>query len=300
MSARFLRTARQNRGFTLLEIAIALVVMVVGITGIVALFPAAIKSGNQTVVDSYASQITQSVIDGINVGIREARYRTTDAPVEQWDYFIFAHDGALDDIDAGGIIPERYDTVFNKDFCVLLPRGPLNNRTGLQEPILHFPCPNDKISGRRSPQIVANNPINDSPVNGLRNAIGSDTKVEETRRVFRLGRRLEGTDVVIREEFLGEGIGLSTDPGNRLLKDPYPQYSFSFTIKRARIDTTNVAGTGAPDGRLTATDAFSDNLFEVRVKVFRNFNDQGITADQNGSIPTSNLPVREFVTLISK
>ena len=50
-----------------------------GITGILALFPTAIDSGNKTVEDSYSAAITQSVVDAIAVGLRESRY-TWSAP----------------------------------------------------------------------------------------------------------------------------------------------------------------------------------------------------------------------------
>ena len=56
---------RSRRGFTLLEILIAIVVLVLGITGIVALFPTAIGSSRATVQDTYAAAIGQSVIDAL-------------------------------------------------------------------------------------------------------------------------------------------------------------------------------------------------------------------------------------------
>ena len=59
MSRRLIHARR--KGFTIIEILIAIVVLVLGITGIVALFPTAIESGNQTVEDTYSATITQSV-----------------------------------------------------------------------------------------------------------------------------------------------------------------------------------------------------------------------------------------------
>src|SRR5579864_7146498 len=86
----------RHRGFTILEILIAIVILVIGISGIVALFPTAIESGNQTVQDSYAAAITQSVVDAIAVGVRESRYRVLDASQRPWSYFILDHDGVYD------------------------------------------------------------------------------------------------------------------------------------------------------------------------------------------------------------
>src|SRR5436190_11847747 len=99
---------RTPRGFTILEILIAIVILVLGISGIVALFPTAIESGNQTVQDSYAAAITQSVVDAIAVGIRESRYRVRDsggAAARDWTYFIFDHDGVYDPMVAS---PQNY------------------------------------------------------------------------------------------------------------------------------------------------------------------------------------------------
>jgi hypothetical protein len=61
---------------------------------------------------------------------------------------------------------------------------------------------------------------------------------------------------------------------------------------RARIDTS------APRGVLTAADQYSDNLFEVKIKVFRNFNEAMVPAAE-GLVPKNNIWVHEFVTLIS-
>jgi type II secretory pathway pseudopilin PulG len=278
--------------FTLLEILIAIVVLVIGITGIVAVFPTAIKSGNQTVVDSYASLITQSVVDAVNVGIRESRYRTNPIPpAESWDYFIFEHDGVQDDIT--NTTPEQYFTVSKFDFCILLPRGTPTNVTKDNEIVLHFPCPKNKVNARANPTTGNLDNLNDE-VAKAENLV-PNTKGDlhfPVAKTFLLGRRIDPNvnPNPIRDEFLGELIAGSGTGGERLIKDPYPQYSFSFSIRRARIDTN------APRGVLDAKDFFSDNLFEVKVKIFRNFNES-----QSGlnPVPRNNYWVHEFVTLIS-
>lgn len=290
-------------GFTLLEILIAIVVLVVGITGIVALFPTAIKSGNQTVVDSYASLITQSVVDAINVGMREARYQYTanvGAGAENWEYFIFDHDGIQDDLNQAGVVPENYLTVYNKDFCILLPRGNPTNTDPLQEMVLHHPCPPGKDGTRNNPQIGgAGAPINDERDADLRPTASGDDQIIEVRRVYQLGRDNTSTanPRPIRPEFLGEAIaasGSSSTGGERKVVDPYPQYGFHFSITRAKIDTN------VPRGVLDNADLFSDNLFAVSVKIFRNFNPDAVTQSSTGRVQKTNLWIHEFVTLISK
>lgn len=285
-----------KRAFTLLEILIAIVILVVGITGIVALFPTAIKTGNQTVVDSYASLITQSVVDAINVGIREARYKTTPTdPTNSWEYFIFDHDGVQDDVGANGIVAETYTTVSNRDFCVLLPRGTAGNTTTDNEIVLHFPTPIDKVGTRSNPSLGNLNALNDEKAEDLRATAASDDQIFQIRRTYLLGRETndDADPNPVRREFLGDEIaiggGTTTE---RLIKDPYPQYSFQFSLQRARIDTAPARGV------LDASDAFSDSLFEVKVKIFRNFNENLVAAAGN-RIPRVNLPIHEFVTLIS-
>src|SRR5271167_3063026 len=69
-----MRQTRRSASFTILEILIAIVILVLGISGIVALFPSAIQSGNKTIEDSYSAAITQSVIDAVSVGMRKHAY----------------------------------------------------------------------------------------------------------------------------------------------------------------------------------------------------------------------------------
>lgn len=288
-----------SRAFTLLEILIAIVILVVGITGIVALFPAAIKSGNQTVVDSYASLITQSVVDAINVGVRETRYRYAATPTaDAWEYFIFDHDGVNDDIHAAGAQdPSIYTQVADQDFCILLPRGTPGNVQSRDEMVLHFPCPQDKISNRRNP-VISNPDLNDERItpDDRRRTVDdpNGSGIFQVKRVYQLGRE-RGRPNVLRDEFLGEAVGggASTTIERKRI-DPYPQYSFSFSLQRARVDLT------APRGRLDPTDPFSDNLFEVKIKIFRNFNQDLIARNNSDLIQRNNIWIHEFVTLISK
>jgi len=67
------RTPRRFRaGFTLIEILIALVVLLVGIVGILALFPVGIESTRTAVQDSHAAILAESIHHAIVIGMREA------------------------------------------------------------------------------------------------------------------------------------------------------------------------------------------------------------------------------------
>ncbi|RMG14288.1 MAG: prepilin-type N-terminal cleavage/methylation domain-containing protein [Planctomycetota bacterium] len=329
---QFLRSSIQ-RGFTIIEILIAIVVLVLGITGILALFPTAINSGNQTVEDTYASAITQSVVDAVTVGLRESRYTwAVPSTGEVWTYFIFNHDGVLD---APPTKPEDLenatDSMWKKDYCVILPRskvaGANSDRT--QEPAFIFPVPNQNGSDEGT-QDDQRNPLTKLAVRGhidnLADKYRQFTTVEGSKalwisRVYPLGRYRNGTPGLpagvapgdVRLEYRGETLvnPASTVQPEAIAIDPYANYGFCFTLKRARVDSNGDGqvspGPNALQPGNPPADNFSDNLYELRVMVFKNFN-QGEANALAGSIgatgvapvvPKTNVPIKSFVTLIS-
>src|SRR5437899_3395064 len=82
---------RDERGFTLIEILIAMVVLMVGLLGILAVFPTAMRSATRAVEDTYCAAISQSVVDAIHMGLRSMHGRFDDGNA----YFIFDHDGVV-------------------------------------------------------------------------------------------------------------------------------------------------------------------------------------------------------------
>ena len=126
-----------------------------------------------------------------------------------------------------------------------------------------------------------------------------------------VGIWVAGDEGKVRKEFQGEKIFTGTVEEETIAVDPYPNYSFAFTIKRARLDThTNGGAAGAPnpDGMITKDDRFSNSLFELKVYIFKNFDDNVAASLANpetggGStfppVPRGNRPIREFITLIS-
>jgi len=337
--------SRSRRGFTIIEILIAIVVLVLGITGIVALFPTAIESGNQTVEDTYAATITQSVVDSISVGIRESRYshRSTGATDRVWTYFLFNHDGVMDDpVETPEVYMDPLGKIWAKDFCVLLPQSAtLDNFSSANEPTFVFPIPAlpDQVTPFRAAltetppsqpylDLFVRNPGNLSGAN-FANMNGVDptnfgrttsdgTPTRWFTRVFHLGRLRKGDPGVdpadvgkIRPEFRGEDIMDGTVAVETIAVDPYPNYSYAFTIKRARLDTHSTGASGGapnPDGTISADDRFSNSLFELKIYVFKNFNDDiaaGLAVPETGGpsgfppVPRGNRAIREFITLIS-
>ena len=99
-------------GFTLLEIMISVVILVVGLLGILALFPIAIHSGEVTIDQTTSSLVAQSVEQAIREGMHHRRAQTKDG---KWSYFLFPY--ASEDP-----LPRRIaDARPNADYYVLLP-----------------------------------------------------------------------------------------------------------------------------------------------------------------------------------
>lgn len=352
-----LQRSARRAGFTILEILIAIVVLVLGITGIIALFPTAIESGNKTVEDSYAAAITQSVVDSLTVGVRESRY-TTSQGGRVYTYFVFNHDGVLDQAPT---MPHQFNQVttgagqkqgamWRRDYCVILPQATAadpNTQVG-REPNFMYPVPSyvldtdteglkdgDPGLNQRQPARLSSfgNLVDNLDTGFLRPAT-SGGQTPWISRVYQLGRYREppessdpsytplplgpgGVQMVkgdIRLEYRGEAISLGgTTKAETIAVDPYPSYSFAFTLQRARIDTSG-ATAGTPDGRVTGTDQFSNSLYTLRVMIFKNFDNQAAyelrpstpsshasspPADAGASVPRNNIPIREFVTLIA-
>ena len=321
-SRRFGARASGRGGFTLIEILIAIVVLVLGIVGIISLFPTAIESGNKTVEDSYAAAITQSVVDAITVGIRESRYtyQPPGSPLS-WTYFLFNHDGV---VDAPPIQPEDYDnaqdSLWLRDYCILLPKGvnPNNDRYEFEYTFI-YPIPQTPASEleQRSPGNLINptNTIDNLETPARWRVDGNGVQVPWIPRVYNLGvYRDPGQNGVplpngpsgtamnpgdVRLEFLGEDLQVGgTVTQQKIATDPYPTYSFAFTMRRALIDSDN-------NGRLEPLqDLFSDSLYEVQILIFKNFDQDGANGLAPGVtggavVPRNNSPIREFVTLIS-
>jgi len=321
-----------------MEILIAIVVLVLGITGIVALFPTAIDSGNQTVEDTYASEITLSVVDAVTVGIRESRYvYKASAASRAWHYFIFNHDGIRDEISptphdytSAGV--QRYDTASGSnvaaqlhqcDYTVVLPQalnlGPTGTGKGLglpnniqvqNEPQFVYPVPLIGHMGatenaqRAPPRLDSGTAIDNFNTNRWRTNVKGATTPWIPRTyplgTYRIGQQPGGGGPVagdVRLEFLSnDNVYDGTGGGQRTIAvDPYPHYSFAFSFQRARIDTNN-------DASINTADEFADSLYQLKVFVFKNFDQDEADAaglDVNYTLPRGNTPRHEFVTLIS-
>ncbi len=245
-------------GFTILEILIAIVVLMVGLTGILAVFPAALGSARRSVEDTYAGAIAQSVLDAIHLGLKETRVTLNEGTNDELSFFIFDHDGVLDlekDWKNGDLrdirTPSKVTALQAKDYFVLLPRTSETGGDGKPRAYLY---PRDK------PGVENQNRQGTREVDG--EVAGRKVKKLEVKKTYVCGRKL--AESTIEED----------------KDDPYPQYSFAFTIRPGRAPQGAGGGTAVVPG-----------LYEVLIKVYRNFE------------PDPNLkrydPIREFVTLVS-
>lgn len=335
--------AQLKRAFTIIEILIAIVVLVLGIVGIIALFPTAIDSGNKTIEDSYSAAITQSVVDAITVGLRESRYSFRAAGGATWTYFVFNHDGVLDPPPK---FPEQYTAnqgnyaftpsaggtgnIWDKDYCIVLPQAVSISATGVgtslitgantaaqNEPNFLYPvplAPTAEADQHSDARLASGSVIDNMHLSRWR-ADRTEERVPWIPRTYKLGVYRDPGDPpgigalpagmstgMIRAEFRGEQVVVGGAPQDTIAVDPYPTYSFAFAIQRARIDTNN---NGRIDFNATPTpDEFSSNLFQVKVFIFKNFNQAeadtlGPGVNPTSIIPRNNVPIHTFVTLIS-
>ena len=252
-----MRQPRSSAGFTLLEILIAMVILMVGLLGILAVFPTAMRSASRAVEDTYCASIAQSVVDAIHLGLRSA-HATTEAGNS---YLILDHDGVRDlDTDRKNgtfqnfVIDKdtSYQKVATRDYCITLP--PIN-LTGA--PYLY---PRKKNDPPRKPPNM--------------NAQGPNGKKMEVTQTYKLGKDF------------GKDQSMSQAARDLEAKDPYPQYSFAFTIRPCK----------GPDPTRPTVNVNQQQpiagLYEVVVMVYRNF-------DPN-PMKKANDPVREFVTYVSE
>ncbi len=268
------------RGFTLIEILISMVILMVGLLGIMSVFPAAMRAATHAVEDTYAAAISQSVVDAIRNGMRNAHAHYPDDTA----FFVLDHDGVtvLDPANPGVTQLEldrragkfrnldldqtsAYTAIRERDYCILLPMKTEIDGSGRGKAYLYPRLNTSDNANRVSTQSVMG-------PNGMKLSV---------KKVYMLG------------QYLGQAV--QPPPGQQPAspqtlaleqRDPYPQYSFAFTIRPAR----------GPDPMapvpIIAQQSIVPNLYEVVVYIYRNF-----STDVNSKF---NDPVREFVTYVTE
>lgn len=265
----------QEKGFTILEILLAVVILTVGLLGLLAVFPVAMRSGKIAVETTNAVIIAQSVEQAIREGLSEHKAQSPDG---RWTYFIFNHDGVTD------VLPSKIEQARpDADYYILLPtfsdpdRKSSMSRLEFHERGKTFVFPEtDGLSwivvdsgmerevfdesssnapnGRGNPLQADDD--NDDFKQEIWSADGEDLlssyDTYDVRRVYRLSNRFFDSEMA--EDF------------NIIDDDPISQYSFAFTIRPARQD-------GSLDLKYPDDPNFAPagDLFEIDILIFRSF-----------------------------
>lgn len=203
-----MRSIATTRGFSLVEILIAITILMIGLCGIFAVFPAATQALSEVERDTYAPIIAESVKASIEVGME-----------------------SLKGIDEGG----------NEFFCYMGEGVPDNQRT----PWKNYNSRNYRNIGYlqkldsyvKIPKQVDVEYCVPKPTSTHRRADGSikylviDKKVTGTPvidRVFHLGEKYERILEDAKEGHVDKNAVEVTEAA----RDSYRHYSYAFTIKR--------------------------------------------------------------------
>lgn len=234
------------RGFTLLEILITMMILIIGLLPIFALFPLGHERTREVIRDTYSAIIVQHVQDAIELGLE--RMRVTTGSGERG--FVFLGEGVETllreqgkslpkDLTYEDGDPPSIDT--SAHYWVRLP-----------SPGEEFFYPRSNPSQYRLEGYVE---IEEG------GHLVKDYTHPKAKKVFPLGWRLRS---------LADGIdpddptrAVSDKEKEEAKIDPYASYGYAFLIKEAKIDTD---GDGNPDSYSP-----HHNIFRVTVFIYRNF-----------------------------
>lgn len=254
-----------RRGLTLIEILLSLLVLVVGILGILALFPAALVASRDTLDQRHAINLAESLKNALGNAFRFT-YPASTLDVNG--------DGAND----GGKVVMTHDMFAGTNFPYLFFPPKLDGTTAAVPPRdatstisyrRHPPRPADGAGGTK---IVRDGSGNfPSPV---KDATGDFP-------YFRLSTEAwtNANNRFITGQVAGEG---GNDPS-----EPYAQYVFNFDV--AKVYTLSyLEGDPKPGGGTYTKDDLdpSIRLFEIRINVMRSKGDAANTANTRDYILT--------------
>ena len=244
-----MRTRTAEGGMTLIEILIALIVMVLGVLGILALFPPALQSGTESMEETNASIIAESVAHGLTSGMQAAEEDKTSLVPRLRATLV--HDLKI------GSALARY--------TFILPPLPANPTTDLDW--YHYPS-------STSPQGQGGNPpTGDS---GAKMASKGDFDPESDDRHFQLGGD-PLTDNSVKS------VHDMNDP-----TDPLTQFAFSFDIRKVDDMWYQRRNPGAIDpykNQALKPEEYEamGKLYEVRIHILR-INYQGAVGGGQGAV----------------
>ena len=264
-----------EKGFTILEILLAVVILTVGLLGLLAVFPVAMRSGKQAVETTNAVIITKSVEQAIRAGLRERKRQSPDG---KWTYFIFSHDGVQDPL------PSKVKEARpGADYYILLPspdpdRKASQPRDAFYERGKTFVFPESDGSIWEVYESGETREVKDetsqAPANGNGNVMRADDDRDD-REITNRFETFETIDVrrvyYLSNRFFDEEWASDYNVTDT---DPISQYSFAFAIRPARQDGS--LDLQYPDSRNFVP---SGDLYEVDILVFRSFREGTTSAE---------------------
>ena len=255
------RRDRDGRsGFTILEILIATAILVIGLVGVLALFPAGIFVGKEVVEDSTAIALGRSVADSIRSSMRnKLRYRT-DVGGVTYTYFIFPNAGVIpedgDSQDARNQTPRsRKEESPRGYYYILLPR----HRPGMS---IQGATDDER---RRNAAFLKSGRIfvypesdRDKPNGG-----GDPFKADDDKNDV----DEEGNLIITKAFKFAKNFPDETAEGPRVLDDQkfdvINQYSYAFSVRTSKFDVNMDFN--------QRNFVPGDELYHFRVMIFRSF-----------------------------
>lgn len=205
-------SGNRRRGLTLIEILIALIVLMVGLVGIFALFPVGMRSTQESVEDSTAALLAESVHHAIVAGMRSSR--PASGPADRVPV-VLTHDGG----------PGRaWDGRTTHNATTGTPAGPL-----LPQDTYVFQLPSESDGG--------------APLSYPTPGTGS-TDVPGANLLQMAGMGVSGAPSYVRRSLVGAGTLVNPTGGSVRAEDPTEplnQYQVAFVVARVR----DAAGTYA-------------------------------------------------------
>jgi prepilin-type N-terminal cleavage/methylation domain-containing protein len=255
-------------GFTILEILIATAILTIGLLGLLALFPVAMRSGKITIEETNAMLIAGSVEQAIRDGIQSRKAQ--DLEGNGFTYFLLQHDGVQDPL------PRRISEASpSDDHYILFPSADATGQQALDRNAVYqagkvFVFP--ETDGKTWTPVVEGVPLEEvsdlesgmEPNGGGNPGRADDDKDDsvdpgtgepnyEVYRTYPLSNR-----------FVDELL-LQAEP-ERQYEDPISQYSFAFAIRPAYRDASLDRSDPLDDTFIPAGE-----LYEVDILVFRTF-----------------------------
>ena len=261
--------APRRGGFTILEIMIATAILVIGLMGLLALFPAAMRSGTLTIEETNAMLIAKSVEQAIREGVQNRKAQ--DQETGRFTYFLFQHDGVKDPL------PRKItDASPSADHYILFPSPDDTSRQALDRGEAYrrgktfvFPETDgtewtaslggitetfeDEDSGAE-PNGNGNPNLADDDRDDYEDDESGDTDFE-VYRTYPLSNRFLAT------------LGLEEDDEDAVADDdPISQYSFAFSLRPAYRDASQTRRDPTQSDLAPAGE-----LYEAEILVFRSF-----------------------------